>query len=124
MKSIAQCPAYLTVDLLTAYKAQLFRLDAKVHQGPASEDQAQPGSHERVAAQQDGDGRVGGCPGEIAQPRIGDTLMEQQVRREAIGSGWPGALIRPLVRPWKNAPMCARSGMRKVSHRNITAWKA
>ena len=62
-------------------------------QASAAERQAGPGSDERVAAEQDRNRRVERRRGELAQPRVADPAGEQEVAREAVLGGRPGAFV-------------------------------
>src|SRR5262252_6035744 len=49
---------------------------------PPTEHEPDAGPHERMAAEQDGNGRLGGRSGQRPEPRFLDPVREQQVARE------------------------------------------
>ena len=54
-----------------------------------------PGPDQRVAAEDDRDRRVAGGGGQLAQPRVGDPVRQQEVGREPVLGCRPGGLVGP-----------------------------
>ena len=62
--------------------------------GPSPQSQAQTGPHQGVPAQNGRDGSVGDGRRQLAQPRIGDPLGQQEVARKSVLRRRPSGLIR------------------------------
>ena len=61
--------------------------------GSLPKQEAQAHTHQRVPAECDRDPRAHDRRGQVAQPRIGDAVGEQQVRREAVLCRRPVSLV-------------------------------
>jgi hypothetical protein len=88
--------ARIALESLEIHGRDAAQPGAAVHPllSPAREGEAQPGAYEGVAAEDDRDRGVCRRPGQLAQPGIRDSLVQQEIRREPILGDRPIRFVR------------------------------